>query len=87
MANQKDARNELPKDRNTDESVLNHINQLIEEEERLASWPFANDRSGRTRNRRSFVSIQLRSYRSRFMTLCHAATKSFTNFSLESLHA
>jgi hypothetical protein len=30
---------------------------------------------------------QTRSKRSRFITLVHAATKSFTNFSLESAHA
>src|SRR5271163_72375 len=33
------------------------------------------------------LTAQLRSKRSRFITLFHAATKSFTNFSFESEHA
>lgn len=35
MANENDAKGNTKKDTNTDQSVLNHINQLVEEEERL----------------------------------------------------
>jgi ATP-dependent DNA ligase len=39
------------------------------------------------RPRKPFRRDQARSKRSRFITLVHAATKSFTNFSFESAHA
>ncbi len=39
---------------------------------------------GQKRPRRSFASLYARSNRSRFITLAHAATKSFTNFSFAS---
>ena len=47
----------------------------------FSKWPFAKFPS------KAFRRDQTRSKRSRFITLVHAATKSFTNLSFESAHA